>query len=374
MPPISTSSGPLMTSLSSQPTGSFVDAIVTVRKPPGTSVWRFVLIRFALIVPMVLILVTVVFFLMRLTGDPITASLGGQLTPNELASRVAEAGYDRPVLVQYLEFLRGILVLDFGTTLSDHQPVVDIVTRYGSATLELVTYSLIVAFAVSIPFGSLAAYRRDSATDAGLRIFAILAYATPIFFFGLLLKLTFAIWLGIFPIAGRVSTASQVKLQTLIAPTGVNLIDALRLGDMAIVGDVLWHAVLPAVALGLLTGGIFLRLIRTNLIGTLATDYVAAARSRGVGELLLVTQHAFRPALIPIITVMGLQIAGLLGGAVLTEKTFEWKGLGFVLTQYIQARDFVAVQGIVVLLAVIVAFSSFLIDVLALLIDPRVRY
>ena len=145
-------------------------------------------------------------------------------------------------------------------------------------------------------------------------------------------------------------------------------------GDPAVLGDVLAHAVLPAIALGLLTAGVFLRLVRTNVIGTLSTDYVDAARSRGVSEYRLVRKHAYRPALIPIITVIGLQIALLLGGAVLTETTFEWKGLGFQLTEYLQARDFVAVQGIVVLLAVIVAITNFIVDIIAALIDPRVRY
>ena len=143
---------------------------------------------------------------------------------------------------------------------------------------------------------------------------------------------------------------------------------------MAAFGDVLPHAVLPALALGLLTAGVFLRLVRTNVIGTLGKDYVEAGRSRGVSEFRLVTKHAYKPALIPIITVIGLQIALLLGGAVLTETTFEWKGLGFQLAQYLTARDFVAVQGIVVLLAVIVAVTNFIVDVVAALIDPRVRY
>ena len=138
--------------------------------------------------------------------------------------------------------------------------------------------------------------------------------------------------------------------------------------------DVLAHAVLPAIALGLLTAGVFLRLVRLNMIGTLTMDYVDAARSRGVGELRLVRKHAYKPALVPIITVIGLQVALLLSGAVLTETVFEWKGLGFMLVQYLTARDFVAVQGIVVLLAVIVAVTNFIVDVVAALIDPRVRY
>ena len=138
--------------------------------------------------------------------------------------------------------------------------------------------------------------------------------------------------------------------------------------------DVLKHAVLPAITLGLATAGVFLRLVRTNVIGTLGTDYVDAARSRGVSEVRLVRKHAYRPALIPIITVIGLQVALLLGGAVLTETTFEWKGLGFQLVQYIKARDYVAVQGIVTLIAVIVAVTNFAVDIVAALIDPRVRY
>ena len=156
--------------------------------------------------------------------------------------------------------------------------------------------------------------------------------------------------------------------------TGIYIIDALASGNPALVADVLLHAVLPGITLGLLTAGIFLRLVRTNVIGTLSMPYVDAARSRGVSEYRLVRKHAYKPALIPIITVIGLQIALLLGGAVLTETTFEWEGLGFQLTKYLAARDFVAVQGIVVLLAVIVALTNFIVDIIAAIIDPRVRY
>jgi len=132
--------------------------------------------------------------------------------------------------------------------------------------------------------------------------------------------------------------------------------------------------VLPGLALGLLTAGIFLRLVRTNVIGTLGAQYVTSARSRGVGEYRLLTKHAYRPALIPIVTVIGLQIAVLLSGAVLTETSFEWKGIGFMLSEYIKARDFVAVQGIVIMIAVVVAVTNFIVDIIAVLIDPRVRY
>ena len=347
----------------------------TQRRPSGGGgLGRYLVIRFLLIIPTVFILVTLVFLLMRSTGDPITAAQGGRLPPDQLAARIHAAGYDRPLIVQYGEYLNGLLHGDFGTTISDNRPVTEVLVTYGTATLELAVYALIVAFIVGIPLGMLAAYLRDRFGDAALRVFAILCYATPVFFAGLLLKLVFAIKLGVLPVSGRASTSTELNLQLMDGKTGIYLIDAIRLGDPAAVADVLEHAVLPAVALGLLTAGIFLRLVRTNVIGTLGTEYVDAARSRGVSEYRLVRKHAYRPALIPIITVIGLQIALLLGGAVLTETTFEWKGLGFQLAQYLTARDFVAVQGIVALLAVIVAVTNFIVDVIAALIDPRVRY
>lgn len=344
------------------------------QKASRGGMWRYILVRLLLIIPTVFILVTVVFVLMRMTGDPITAALGGRLPPDQLAERVHAAGFDRPIMVQYLEYIGGVFRGDFGNTLTDGRPVVEILLQYGTATLELAFYALIVAFIIGIPFGLIAAYRRDRWQDATLRILAILGYATPIFFIGIVLKLVFAVWLGWTPVSGRANTRTELSLQTLDNPTGIYIIDAFRLGDASAVGDVLSHAILPALALGILTAGIFLRLVRTNMIGTLGAQYVTSARSRGVSEYRLVTKHAYRPALIPIITVIGLQIALLLAGAVLTETVFEWKGIGFMLAEYLKARDFVAVQGIVIMIAVIVAVTNFLVDVIAAMIDPRVRY
>ena len=290
---------------------------------------------------------TIVFFVMRATGDPISAALGGRLTPAELQQRIHAAGYDRPLIVQYVDYLGGLLHGDLGTTLTDNQPVISILTHYGAATFELAFLALIVALIVGIGLGRLAARKRDRAADAGIRTFAILCYATPVFFLGLVLKLIFAVWLNILPASGRSDLNSEMQFTRLVS---------------------------PAVALGLLTAGVFIRLVRTNVISTYNSGYVEAARSRGVSEKRLLNKHAWRPALIPIITVMGMQIALMLAGAVLTETTFEWKGLGFMLSQYLKARDFVAVQGIVILIAIIVAVVNFLVDVIAALIDPRVRY
>ena len=361
-------------STATAPTAAPPGRVAGQKRAGGSSFWRYLLVRFLLIFPTIFILVSLVFFLMRLTGDPITASLGDRLTPDQLAERISAAGYDRPLLVQYVEYLGQVFTGNFGSSISDGRPVTEILLTYGSATLELVFYALIVAFLVGIPLGMVAGYFRDRWGDAGLRVFAILSYATPVFFAGLLLKLVFSVWLKWLPVAGRASTRTEIQLQQLDSQTGIYLIDAIRTGNPAAVLDVLSHAVLPGVALGLLTAGVFLRLVRTNIIGTLSRDYVDAARSRGVRESRLVRLHALKPALVPIITVIGLQIALLLGGAVLTETTFEWKGLGFQLADYLAKRDFVAVQGIVALLAVIVALTNFIVDIIAAILDPRVRF
>jgi len=363
-----------MTTLIDAPPSDAHALLPATKKTAGGGLGQYILVRFLLIFPTILILVTLVFFLMRITGDPITAAMGGRLPPEQLQERIHAAGYDRPLFVQYFEYLGQLATGNFGTTLSDNRKVTEMLTTYGSATLELSVNALIVALLVGIPLGMIAAHRRDHLPDAVLRILAILFYATPVFFAGMLLKLVFSVWLGWLPVAGRAGTRTELSLTALQAPTGIYWLDALRSGNAAAFSDVMSHAVLPALALGLLTAGIFLRLVRTNVIGTLGKDYVEAGRSRGVSEFRLVTKHAYKPALIPIITVMGLQIAVMLGGAVLTETTFEWKGLGFQLANYLTARDFVAVQGIVVLLAVIVAVTNFIVDIVAALIDPRVRY
>nr|WP_223230924.1 ABC transporter permease [Microbacterium jejuense] len=339
----------------------------------GGMLWRYLLVRFLLIFPTVIILVTVVFFLIRLTGDPITAALGGRLPPDQLQERIHEAGFDRPIIVQYFEYLGQVFTGNFGTTLTDNQPVTEVLIRYGTATLELAVYALIVAFIVGIPLGLVAAAKRDKTADAGLRVSAILFYATPVFFAGLVAKLIFSVWLGWFPVSGRASVRTELALNRE-GGTGLYLIDAIATGNPAYVQDVILHAVLPAVTLGLAIGGVFLRLVRTNVIGTHNMPYIDAARSRGVSEYRLVRKHAYKPALIPIVTVIGLQVAILLSGAVLTETTFEWQGIGFQLAKYLGSRDFVAVQGIVAMIAIIVALTNFVVDVIAAFLDPRVRY
>jgi len=334
---------------------------------------RYLGVRLLLIVPTAWILVTVVFLLMRVIGDPITAALGGRLAPAEIAKRKAAAGFDRPILAQYWDYLSGLLRGDFGRS-QDGRAISEVIATNGAATLELVFWSLLVAFAVGIPLGRFAATHRDKPSDVGLRLFGVLAYAAPVFFVGMLLKLVFSVWLGWLPVAGRAGVSTELALQHVSPKTNIMIVDAILYGEPRYIGDVLLHTILPAVALGLLTAGLFLRLVRINLIQTLRSGYVEAARARGVSMRVATGRHAFKNALIPVVTVIGTCVASMLGGAVLTETTFEWKGLGFQLAQYLQARDFVAVQGIVAFTALVVAVLSFLVDMTVAMIDPRVRF
>lgn len=333
---------------------------------------RYLLVRLALVVPMIWILVTLVFVLMRVVGDPITAALGGRMNPQQIAERKHAAGFDRPLLTQYWEYISNLLHGDFGRTLTDNRAVSTLLRENGAATLELAFWSLLLAFAVGIPLGRLSARYRDRFPDVAIRLFSILVYAAPVFFVGLLLKLAFTPF-G-WPSSGRASTFTELALEDVHPHTNIMIVDAIISGNPDYILDVLKHAVLPTIALGLLTAGIFIRLIRINLLQTSRMDYVTAARARGVSERRVLNKHAFRNALVPVVTVMGMQIALLLGGAILTETTFEWKGLGYELSEYMIASDFLAVQGIVTLIAVIVCVTSFLIDVIVAFVDPRVRF
>ena len=342
-------------------------------KTSSGSLRTYLITRLLLVIPMVWILVTLVFFVLRVIGDPIKSAFS-QLPPEEIAKREHAAGLDRPLLTQYWDYLKGVAHFDFGSSLTDHTPISEILKENGAATLELTFWAVVVALIVGVPLGRVAARYRDRFPDVALRLFGVLCYAIPVFFVGLLLKLLFAIELGWLPVSGRATASTEIAINDVTPNTHVFLINAILYGDNGYIWDVIKHSVLPAITLGLLVAGIFLRLVRVNLLQTLRADYVEAARARGIREGRVVRKHAFKNAMIPVVTVMGLQIATLLGGAVLTETTFEWQGLGYKLYFYLQHNDYIAVQGIVTAIAVIVALISFLIDVIAAVIDPRVRY
>jgi peptide/nickel transport system permease protein len=337
----------------------------------GSSLRAYLVARVLLAIPMVWILLTLVFLLLRVApGDPITAALGGQLPPAELARRRHAAGYDRPIIVQYGDYLKQVLTGNLGKT-QQNESVTHVVLVNGSATLELSLFALLFALVVGVPVGLRCGRRRDGAFDTAGRLFGIITYAAPVFFLGLLFQLLFTKKLGWLPPSGQVSPTLQAEISD-----GPHLLffEALFKGDMGALGDVVKHLIMPAVTLGLLLTGVVIRLVRVNVIQTLKGDYIEAARARGIPERRVVMRHAFHNALVPIITVMGLQAALLLSGSVLTEETFNWPGIGNRLIQYLQNRDYLAVQGIISVFAIVVVIVSLLIDIANAILDPRVRY
>ena len=338
----------------------------------GTSLKSYALTRLALVVPMVLILLTMVFLLMRVApGNPISAALGGKVPPAVVNDITKRLGFDKPLYVQYGDYLWGIVRGDFGTTITDRRPVRDIIVENGGATLELTVAAMIVAILVGVVVGLLAGRYRDTWIDVGGRMFGIVIYAMPVFFLGFLAQLLFGSWLGWLPTSDQASPITQAFLPV---HTHILFVDAIWARDWSALWDIVKHLILPATTLGLVIGGIFIRLVRVNVIRTMKDDYIEAARARGIGERSVVYRHAFRNALVPVVTIVGLQMALLLSGAVLTETTFNWPGIGHELINYLQNRDYTAVQGIIVVFALVVVVASLVIDFVNAFIDPRIRY
>ena len=336
----------------------------------GGSLPRYIAQRLLLMIPMLWLVLTLVFLLLRVApGDPVSAAVGGRLAEEELDRRRAQMGIDEPLIVQYLEYLGQVARLNFGNALTDNRPVTEIIIDNGGATLTLTVGAFLFALLVGIPLGLLAGRRRDTGSDVVTRLFGIVTYATPVFVTGLFIVLLVS-GTG-WPTYDIASPMTKFNTPTV---THILLVDVVLTGDGAAIWDVVQHHVLPCFVLGLLLSGVFIRLVRVNLLQTLQGDYVEAARARGVAEKHVVRNHAFRNALVPVITVLGLQVALTMSGAVLTESTFNWPGLGTELLDYLNGRDYAAVQGLVTFFAVIVVVVSVAVDIVNALIDPRVRY
>lgn len=336
----------------------------------GGSLRRYVITRALLTVPMLLILLTVVFVLLRvIPGDPIAATVGDRVSADELAARQAAAGLHDPLIVQYGRYLLGVFTGDFGSPVTDRRTTVGVIADTFPATFELTLFAMIVAVVVGVGIGAIAGRLRDTPFDVGGRLFGIIAYAAPIFWVGLLGQLFFSVRLGWFPTGGR-ATGFDAPNHV----TGFYVLDSILTLDGSALVTSLHHLVLPGATLGLVFGGIFVRFVRVNMLQTLRADYVESAQARGVSERRVVFRHALKNALVPVVTVVGLQFALLLGGAILTERVFSWPGLGSALLSFLGARDFVGVQGIVTFYAVVVVIVSLLIDIANAIIDPRIRH
>jgi peptide/nickel transport system permease protein len=331
---------------------------------------RYLLTRLALTAPLLLLLLTATFLLLRVApGDPVTATLGDRASDARVEELRHSLGLDEPLWRQYASYVGGALHGDFGRAITTGTPVWKTIREKFPATLELTVAALLVAVAMGIGVGAAAARYRDTPLDVAGRLLGIVLYAAPIFWLGILFQLLFSVQLHWLPTGGR--TADFLEPRHL---TGLFTVDALLTGNLHALWEALRHLTLPAVTLGLVIGGVLIRLVRVNMVQALRSDHVEAARVRGLPERGVVFRHALRSALVPVVAVIGLQFALLLSGAVLTERTFSWPGLGLSLYKFLGDRDYTAVQGLVTFYALFVVAVSLLIDVVSAWVDPRIRY
>lgn len=332
---------------------------------------RYIFVRVLSTIPMLLILVTLVFFILRvIPGDPALAVLREGASEEQLQSFRVATGLDQPLHIQYLRFIGGVIQLDFGESMTRNVPVIDEIKTFFPATLELALAAMSVTATVGIFFGVYAAYHRKKISDYSIRVSSIILYSIPIFWLGIMLQMVFGAQLGWLPVAGRLDAGNTPE--TTI--TGLYTIDAILTLNKELFIDAVRHLILPAITLGLVLAGIFIRLTRANMLDVLEQDFIHAGRARGLKERVLVYQHGLRNAFIPIVTLLGLQVALLLAGAILTETTFSWPGLGRLVVDRIYDRDFTTLQGTILFFALIVASVSLIVDVLYGFLDPRIRY
>ncbi len=335
---------------------------------------RYLAARLALAPVMVWLIASLVFLLLRVApGDPIDALLGTRAPAAARAALRAKLGLDQPLWHQYGHFLSQLVHGELGQSLTNQEPVTAVIRQSLPASLELGVVALVLAAVVGLAVGFSGVARPEGKLDLAGRLYGIGTYALPPFWAAMVVQLVFAVWLGWLPVGGRFPP-------TLIPPAGSGfyLLESLRAGlDSGqwhqLLGTVR-HLVLPAGTLGLLLSGIFANALRLNLRRALDSDYVEAARSRGLGEGRVILRHALPNALLPVLTITGITVASLIGGALLIEVTYSWPGIAFRLQEAIGQRDYPLVQGIVVVVAALVVMVTVAVDLVVALLDPRIRF
>ncbi|MCV6638709.1 nickel ABC transporter permease [Candidatus Albibeggiatoa sp. nov. NOAA] len=303
---------------------------------------HFILSRLLSMLFVVLGVVTLVFLLIHLVpGDPVQAMLGERATSADLQALRTQLGLDQPLFVQWYTYIFNVLQGDLGQSLYSKQPISDILLQRIPATLELAGAALIVAIMIALPLGSIAAIRRDTVYDHGAMMFSLVGVSIPNFWMGPLLIIIFSLQLGWLPVSGRDGVDSLI---------------------------------LPAITLGTALAAILARMIRSTLLEVLQEDYIRTARAKGLSQFGVIVHHALRNASLPIITIIGLQLGHLLGGAVITEMIFSWSGVGQLTVEAIQRRDYPVVQACVLLISVAYVLVNTFTDILYAVLDPRVRY
>jgi dipeptide transport system permease protein len=332
---------------------------------------RFALTRLGLVIPTLVGITFLAFFLIRLVpGDPIETMAGERgIDPARHEELRRVYGFDRPLYVQYGVYIERLLHGDLGKSISTSEPVVSEFVTLFPATIELAVAAIIFALLLGIPAGILAAVRRNSILDQGVMGISLTGYSMPIFWWGLLLILLFSVQLGWTPVSGRISVQYYVE-----PVTGFLLIDTLLSDEKGAFRSALSHLILPTIVLGTVPLAVIARMTRSAMLEVLGEDYIRTARAKGLPPLRVIGLHALRNALIPVITVIGLQVGVLFTGAILTETIFSWPGVGKWLIEAIGRRDYPVLQGGILLIGMVVMAVNLAVDLAYGLINPRIRH
>jgi dipeptide transport system permease protein len=334
-------------------------------------VLSFLLRRLALVVPTFIGVTLLAFSLIHLVpGDPVEAMTGERgMEPERHDRLLHEFGLDRPLPVQYLDYLWHVVRGDFGQSVTTQLPVLEEFLTLFPATIELALCAMILATVIGLAVGILAALKRNTFADYAVMGASLAGYSMPIFWWGLLLILFFSVHLGWTPVSGRISVQYDFPMTS-----GFMLVDALRSGQEGAFRSALSHLVLPSIALGTIPLAVIARMTRSAMLEVLREDYVRTARAKGVPHWQVVVVHALRNALIPVITVIGLQVGLLLSGAILTETIFSWPGVGNWLVHGVLSRDYPVVQSGILLIATLVIAVNLIVDMLYGVVNPRIRH
>ncbi len=323
-----------------------------------------------MLIPVLFGVSLIVFFLMRVCApDPAPIVLGQHATQESMNAWREANGLNDPIVVQYIDFIKGALTGDLGTSYFTKAPVTEEIMARFPATVELALVAIVLASLLGVSVGVISAVKKNSIFDNGGMLLSLVGVSVPIFWLGIMLIILFSGTMHWLPSSGRIDPA--LRPDTI---TGFMLIDCLLQGDTEAFADALRHMILPAITLSLYSMAIIARMTRSSMLDTLKQDYIRTAKAKGISDSKVDTKHALRNAMMPIVTVIGLQLGSLLGGAVLTESVYSWPGLGNYTVQCIMKSDFPVIQGVVLLIAVIFVLMNLLVDVLYAFLDPRIKY
>jgi len=331
---------------------------------------RYAIRRGLTIVPVLLGVSVLVFsFIHLIPGDPALTMLGERATPEKVAEVRVRLGLDRPIWQQYLLYIGKALQGDLGVSIIRGDPVASDLLRRFPATVELAMAAIVVAIALGIPIGVASAVWRNSLLDSLARLGALTGVSMPIFWLGLVLAWFFGVQLRVLPTGFRLSSGTA-----FVPWTNFVILDALVQGDWATLSDAIRHLILPALALATIPLAVIARMTRASMLEVLSREYIRTAEAKGLSPRVVILRHALRNALLPVLTVVGLQVGRLLAGAILTETIFSWPGIGLWVYESIESRDYAIVQGVSLFIAVIVVGVNLLTDVLYAAVDPRIKY